>query len=169
MKLLRFINRIRLIDRAGQSLVEAVVAMSLIFFGILGVYSLAARAVSLNRVVADRYVAIYLGSEGIEVVKNIIDSNVLQRRPWNEGVANGDYEVEYKSTALHLSQERPLLYDPDAGFYNYTTGRETTFRRTIRIDTLGDGEELKVVAQVSWLSRGGNYSIDIEDHFLNWR
>lgn len=154
---------------SGQSLVEAMVAMSLIFFGILGVYGLAARAISLNRVVADRYVAIYLASEGVEVVKNIIDANVLQRRPWNEGLFNGEYEIEYKDSVLRSNQGRPLLHDANTGLYNYTVGEETTFRRVIKIDTLGDGEELKVVAQVSWRSRGGDYSIDIEDHFFNWR
>lgn len=156
-------------NKSGQSLIEAIIAMSIIFFGILGVYGLAARAVSLNRVVADRYIAIYLASEGIELVKNMVDSNILHRRPWNDSLFSGTYEVEYRDENLRLSQGRKLLFDENNGTYNYTSGKNTTFQRTIKMEILGNGDELKVNSQVNWLSRGGDYSVDLEEHFFNWR
>ena len=155
--------------QSGQSLIEAMVAMSIIFFGILGVYGLAARAVSLNRVVADRYIAIYLASEGIELVKNMVDANILERRPWNDGLFSGAYEVEYRDQDLRLSQGRKFLFDENNGTYNYISGKDTNFQRTIKIEVLGNGNELKVTSLVNWLSRGGDYSVDLEDHFFNWR
>ena len=156
--------------KSGQSLVEAMIAMSIIIFGILGVYGLAARGISLNRVIADRYTATYLASEGVEVVKNMIDANVLQKKPWNDGLADGNYEVEYNGAALQPKQDRVLLYDQNNGLYSYAAGgKETTLRRVITIATLGNGEELKVNSQVSWRSRGGDFQTDLEDHFFNWK
>ena len=146
------------------------IAMSIIIFGILGVYGLAARGISFDRVIADRYTAAYLAFDFDEVVKNMIDANVLQKKPWNDGLADGDYEVEYNGAAFQPKQDRVLLYDQNNGLYSYAAGgKETTLRRVITIATLGNGEELKVNSQVSWRSRGGDFQTDLEDHFFNWK
>ena len=36
--------------------------------------------------VGDQVIATNLASEGVELVKNLIDSNIIQRKPWNLGV-----------------------------------------------------------------------------------
>ena len=54
-------------------MVEAMVAMSVIVIGLLGVFALSSNSISLNRVAADRYIAVNLANEGIELVKNLIE------------------------------------------------------------------------------------------------
>ena len=60
-------------DDKGQMMVEAIIALSLINISLLGVFVLLSNSIGTNREVADKYVAINLASEGIEIVKNIVD------------------------------------------------------------------------------------------------
>jgi len=155
----------------GQSLVEALVAMSVILFGVLGVFTLLTRSLGLNRVVSDRYVATYLASEGVEVIKNIVDSNIIQSRAWNENVTAGAYEVQYDTAGSNIqtSQDRTLFFDPNTKLFQYNGGNTTFYKRTVTTQTLSGGNELQVNSVVDWNSHGGTYSINIEDHFYNWR
>lgn len=155
--------------RKGQALLEALIAGSVLTVGFLGFLTLLARSLSVNRVVADNYVATYLATEGVEVVKNIIDTNILNNRPWNTGFANGDFEVEYDSRSLTPSTERILSFDPGTHLYGYGELLETPYTRTVSISLVGS-EEIAAHSVVSWSGRGGGaFEIDIEDHFFDWR
>lgn len=155
----------------GQVLVEALVAVSILTVGLLGILTLFARSLSLNRVISDNYTATYLAAEGIEVVKNLIDVNRIQGRAWNANFSDGDFEVEYSTSALPLSsnQDRFLRYDPSTHHYSYSGSTQTNFRRSVSIALVGS-EELKVNSTVDWTTRGGgSFTINLEDHFYNWR
>lgn len=161
-------------NQRGQMLVEVMVALSIILIGILAVFGLLSNSLSLNRVVADRYVGTYLAAEGIELVKNLIDKNAINNQPWNAGLNPGSYEMDYNDAALTPAPAVPtaLLYDPVTGFYGYPpmSGNSTAFKRTIIIEWLGDGQEIKVTSRVNWTTRGGgNFTVDLEDRFYNWR
>lgn len=138
----------------------------------MGVITLLSRAISLNRVVADNYTATYLAAEGIEVAKNIIDGNVLQQQPWNNGVQQGEYELDYRSTAISSAfAGRKLRFDTETRIYSYDGEVETPFIRKITVTPVGDGStEVRVNSEVAWTGRGGAESIiNLEDHFFNWR
>ena len=156
-------------DKRGEALIEALIAITVIVVGLLGMYSLLSRSLSLTRVVTDRYIAANLAAEGIEVVKNLIDTNVLKHKPWNQGLAgSGDYEVSYNSTAVAPFLGKVLFYDAQDGLYSYEIGgAPTKFTRKIILAPKGS-KEIQVNSKVSWVSRGGaSFEINLEDHFLN--
>ena len=156
-------------ERTGQALLEAIIAGSVLTVGFLGLLALLARSLSVNRVVADNYVGTYLAGEGIEVVKNMIDANILQGRPWNSGLRDGAYEVEYNSRSLTPSRDRFLSFDPVSNLYGYGASRETSYTRAVSLSLIG-ADEISVNSLVSWTTRGGgNFQINLEDHFFNWR
>lgn len=156
-------------SKKGQTLVESVIAVSLLSVGLLAIVSLINRSLSLNRTSAESYTATYLAAEGIEVVKNIVDSNAIKKLAWNAGLANGDYEVEYDSTSLSPNQNRFLDYDSSSNLYGYGVATPTGFKRMIRITLVGS-EEIKVNSIVSWTTAGGgDFRVNLEDHFMNWR
>lgn len=148
---------------------ESLIAITIATVGLLGMFSLLSRSLSLTRVIADRYAAANLAGEGIEIVKNLIDNNILAARPWNRGLATGSYEVEYDADLLPYAG-RKLFFSPTSGFYSHdTAGRETNFRREVRLERIGS-DEIRVNSIVKWTSRGGGeFSIDLEDHFFNWQ
>jgi hypothetical protein len=158
------------INEAGFILVESLVAITIVVVGLLGIFALLSRSLSLNRVVADRYTAAYLAAEGIEIVKNLVDNNLIKDRPWNTGLAAGRYEADHDDLLLAAVEGRSLNLDEQSGRYSYAAGQLTRFYRLINLELLGGGEELKVYSTVRWTGRGGaNFQVDLEDHFLNWR
>ena len=160
----------------GQLLIESLVAITVISISLLGIFTLISRSLSLNRIVNNQYVGTYLAAEGIEVVKNIIDTNIIHDcEPWNAEpnaalTTAGDYAVEYDSTQLLPRQADPLSYDEGTGLYSYQSGgEESKFVRTVSIDPISS-EHIKVVSLVEWDSRGGaEFSVELEDHFYQWR
>ncbi|MDP3999732.1 MAG: hypothetical protein Q8P76_04070 [bacterium] len=156
-------------NKKGEVMVEALVAISVAVVGLLGVFEFVSRSFSLNRVIADQYVGTYLAAEGIELVKNLVDSH-----PWNSPDAipdadPTDYEIDFQELSLQpiISASQPLLFDDQ--YYNYSNGQPTKFHRIISIDpTLNNGDEIKVVSRVSWSTRGGGQSkSEVESHFFN--
>ncbi len=153
----------------GQLLIESMVGISIAVVGLLGIVGIVSRATSLNRVISDQLIANYLAVEGIEVVKNIIDANIIQAKPWNQDFSNGSFELDYRSLNLEPYQNRQLLFNSTNNIYSYQDGDSTPFYRTINIQLIGS-EEIKVNSVVKWKTRGGgNFEINLEDHFLNWR
>jgi prepilin-type N-terminal cleavage/methylation domain-containing protein len=167
-------KKIRRAGRRGQALIEVLVAISILAVGFMGIVTLLARALSLNRVVADNYTATYLASEGIELTKNIIDANLEAKRGWGAGLSENSngFEVDVDSTnSLLPNSGRTLLIDPSTGEYSYTGLQPTPFRRKIMVKLVSGGqEEIQVNSIVTWATRGGGESsINLEDHFFNWR
>lgn len=159
----------------GYLLMEVMVAISLLTIGFLAVLSLVSNSISLNRVVSDQFTANYLAMEGIEIVKNLIDSNYLNGNPWNFGFTSGSYEVDYQSSGLEANLSRRLLFDSVSGFYDYGGDSQTPFRRRIVISypdcpAPNCENHIKVNSIVNWTGRGGgNFEVNLEDHFFNWR
>ncbi len=152
----------------GYFLVESMVAMTLLVIGFLGILALLSNSIALNRVVSDQFIANYLAMEGVEIVKNIINSNAIQGKPWNENINNGSFEVDYASSQVESDQKRRLLFDSTNGRYGYQSGTQTAFTRTIDIEFIGS-DEVRVNSLVKWSGRGGSFEINLENHFFNWR
>ena len=158
-------------SRSGQALIEALVAMSVLSIGFMGIFHLLSQSLALNRVVSSNYVGSYLAGEGIEVVKNIIDSNIVAAGAgsWKSGLGDGNYEVQYNSAAVANNQNRFILYDSNTHLYGYGSGSTTMFKRVVTIENLS-AREMKVKSKVTWTGYGGGASeVEVEDHFYNWR
>ncbi|MEE8131746.1 MAG: hypothetical protein V3T98_01750 [Candidatus Paceibacterota bacterium] len=157
----------------GYLMIELMIAVSIAVIGILSILGFLSRSLGINRIVSDQFTANYLAMEGIEVVKNIIDANVIAcldgMASWNDGFTTNDsFEISYNSDALQLDQNRRILFDSSTGRYNYTSGNPTSFIRTININPISS-EEIQVNSIVSWTTRGsGSLSVNLEDHFFNW-
>jgi hypothetical protein len=148
------------------------VALGALSIGFLGVVALLNRSLRVSHVVSENYIASYLASEGVEVIKNFIDTNDLQGAPWNEGIV-GTWGVSYDSTTLTPSIEGaraslPLRFDDTRKVYNYLVGSPTPFKRSVKVDLIDAlGHEVRVTSRVTWTTAGGGvFSIDVEDHFM---
>lgn len=153
-------------------LVEAMVAMGILTVAVFAIFSMLTRSTSLNRVISQQYVATYLAEEGLELVKNIADSNLFVcGTPWNLGVSDGPHRVDYLSTSLEAPTDAKLRIDPTTGFYSYREGGEVSpFTRTVTIETIAADKEMRATSVVAWRGRGGVQSeVRLEDHFLKWR
>ena len=156
-------------NQRGQGLLELIIAIGVITVGLLAVWTLFLSNFSGEKEAGTRIVAVNLAREGIEVVKNILDKNIIQQRPWNEGVGPGDYEVDYASVALSGYSGRTLNFDPVTGFYTYAAGTATSYLRKISIEQISP-DQLHVRSILDWVTRdGATFQIITEDYFFNWR
>lgn len=178
------------IGKKGQIMIESLVGITIATVALLGVLALLSQSIGINKDVAGEFIATYLAAEGIEITKNIIDTNCARDRAWNTGIRRGSYEFEYDTIAtpggqlpgfLRISVDpntrsiNPLYYDSVSGLYSYDPGgTPTSFKRTIQIredpSGLGTGVELGIVSVVEWIARGGGTEeVLMEDHFFDWR
>ena len=175
----------------GFTLMEAMVAIFVIITGIVGVMTLITHTITSAQISKDRLTAAYLAQEGIEIVRNIRDTNWLEQytestNPWNEGLTgcSGDCEADYFcSTVEDPDPTNPAshycLASYDSGhflkintndLYNYATGIDTKFKRKI---TISDGpisnNSLNVEVEVFWEERGRTHQVTVKEILYNWR
>jgi len=172
-------------SRKGQSLIEAMAALSVLMIGFMGILSLLSKSFFYGRYVSDNMNATYLASEGIELTKSLIDHDVLLALAGNGGGwgscfslspgVSKDFEFDYTANCNTLMSysDRPLLLDSTTGLYSYMSSGNTSatnFTRLIRVSESADGNEITVKSIVSW-STGYlvNQSVSMEDQFYNWR
>ncbi|MFH1188801.1 MAG: prepilin-type N-terminal cleavage/methylation domain-containing protein [bacterium] len=155
----------------GYLMVEMMISITLIVVGLLGVFALLTQSYAMQQPLADQYTATYLASEGIEIVKNIIDTNAIQKKQWNAGcIIDGDYGVDFSSTVPDpLLAGVYLKFDDATGWYSHQVGRQTKFQRTVTIENVSN-DELRIISTVAWKGKGGRaQKVVLEDHFFNWR
>jgi hypothetical protein len=166
-------------EKSGQVLVESIIALSVLLVGFLSLISLLNNSLGLNRVVTENYIATYLAAEGIEYVKNKIDTNILNPGlPWNHQLNDGYYELKFNGNDFSLeplsstSSASLLKFDSNNKVYNYNnTFPDTPFKRYIYIENRPPNvrpNEIVVNSVVFWTSRGGGkYEVNLEDHFFD--
>lgn len=159
----------------GQVMLEAVVALSLLALGTLGIFTLLSASLKMNRVSADQYIATNLAAEGVELVKNILDANLMRGDAWNAGFSNGVKEVSltdppiYDSVSFADSTNQSLKFDEVNRVYSYAASQDTKFRRTVEILNI-TSDEIRVVSRVNWRDLGNiPYEIVLENRIFNWR
>jgi hypothetical protein len=166
----------------GQSLVEAMVAITALTVSFIGISALLARSLSLDRTTTDELTATYLASEGVEIAKNLIDHDVYAYQAgrgvgWGACFENGgNFELDYTTTdcsALVTFAGDPLYYHADTHLYDYDKngGAPTDFTRDIVVKNINISQpydEIQVDSIVNWSSFGNEQSVDLQDDFYYW-
>ena len=164
------------------TLLEVILAITILTLAVGGSFILIQQTVGSVSQVQSRLIASYLLQEGIEIIKNIRDSNWLKGNDFDNGLDAGDREVDYNDAALTFCSF-PCDYNNnlrflkiDGQFYNYSEGTDTRFKRKITIsdkvdlDDPPDGkfDKFKVSVEVFWKDRGKIYSIKSQEFLYNW-
>lgn len=154
----------------GFTLLEIIIAIVVITAGIAGTYAVVSRVLFLNYENTNRFIAAYLAQEGLEVVRNIRDTNWLEITPFDDGLSNGEWRVQYNGNGLLSFIDEPLKIDAN-GFYNYDSGDDSRFARKVSIaHPLADKINVKV--QITWpanRSLGSRESFEIQENLYDWR
>jgi len=76
-------------DQRGQTLIELMAAIFVITTGLLGVLGLTTANVRSETMAVTRLTAFNLAREGVELARNMRDSNWLSDQAWNTGLIEG--------------------------------------------------------------------------------
>jgi Tfp pilus assembly protein PilV len=85
-------------NKKGQSLVEVLVSVGIIIMGIVPIIGLVSVNARVSSRVKEEAIGVELAREGIEVVRNIRDSNWSAGDAWDTDLDDGSYTIELNTT-----------------------------------------------------------------------
>lgn len=175
-------------DMRGFTLIETMVAVSLLAITIVLPYYAIQRSLIATYNARDELIASALAQEAIEYVRGVRDSNYLYElnngsisRSWLYGVdgTNSSPNCLTNNCQLDASRNTPVTICPTLGctaklylsttnLYNQTSsGTQTKFVRYIRLKGTGTTGEVSVTAVVTWESHGTQV-VTISEVLRDW-
>lgn len=161
---------------AGFTLIEIIISISILSFGILLIYSAFSLVIISTYNISSRFTAAHLAQEGVEIAKNIRDNNFINNTvPWSAGLlvspCDSGCQADYKTYNQLIAYNNAFLGLNNDGFYSYDTGSSpTTFKRKIIISPVsGTSDALNVTVLVTWSYRGQSFSFGTNEYLYNWR
>ncbi len=159
----------------GFTLVEVLVAVSILSISILATFTAVSNAMRATNFTEDQTVAYYLADEALEYIRHKRDSNAIAHISalatggsvgWLTGVAQVagdpcstgkvcyvDVAANTIATCSSTAASCPsLLYNSTSGIYGYVSGSTTQYKRSITITSIS-ATEVSVVVQVSWTAQ----------------
>lgn len=161
----------------GFTLLEVLVAIFILTTGIVGVFGLMHHTLSFTVMTENQLVASYLAQEGVEIVRNIRDTNFLKTRKglpanWKDGidVPGGLCSLGCKADYNDASLDPSSPLDPilrNGTLWSYDSGIATPFQRSITI-TSGGPDKIFVEVEVAWEERGESHDVIASSELHNW-
>ena len=167
---MKFFNIRKLSNQKAFSLLEVIIAVFVVTIGIIGAVNLANNSISAVALSKSQLIATNLAQEGLEIVRNMRDSNWLKDIDWNTGLdscSNG-CRVQYDNLGLLLLSDNPILKINPNDFYQYDSGTDSHFHRKISINNISD-DQLKIVSEVVWNEHGRSHTVSAETRLYNWK
>jgi len=182
----------------GFTLIEIIVAIFVTVVGVVGIYSLVPHILKTSALNTDKFIAAQLAREGIEIMRNMRDSNFLYmlyedfNAEWDSGLddffctgLNG-CQVDYTMLAgQDWTGGQPLIaptnyglngqylsIDNATGLYSYVGGVGTTptkFKRRIRTTITDYGAFIDSRIKIVSEVSWPDQSFVVEDTIYNWR
>lgn len=152
----------------GFTLIEALVSLVVLTIALGPALVLSSNISSTASIIQNNLVAANLSQEGLEVIRALRDANWYNGLSFDTGLPDGIYRIDWNSNDLTSLGSNPPLKITN-GLYNYSSGTDTSYKRTITITKI-NSEELRIVSEVSWTERGERArSVKAESHLFDWK
>jgi len=164
----------------GFTLVETLVAISILLISIVGPLTIASNGLSSAGLVKEKIAAFYFAQEGVELVRNQRDVNIINGSDWLNNLSTC---FDTKGCLIDPRNITPVITMCDVGgcealkqnivneLYGYESGVDwiaSPFTRTIKISTI-NGQEIRLSVEMSWVRGGSVKNLTIDEHLFNWQ
>jgi prepilin-type N-terminal cleavage/methylation domain-containing protein len=154
-------------SQKGFTLIEVLVSLFILGTAITGITYVITTNSSDAQLIKNSYIASGLVQEGVEVVRNLRDSDVLQGNSFGASLSDGTYSVQWDSRVLGAQADSYLGFDSGTHMYSYSSGAPTIFKRSVVISTESSIEK-KILVTVTWSERNLPKSVIAEDHLFDY-
>lgn len=182
----------RNINNIGFSLVETLVAITVLVTVVSAVLSIASRSLRLTGIAREQLIAFYLAQEPIEYIRFVRDSNRIQGTPftWSALLGSGalgecvnaDCTINGIATGFPPQADTiktcsgpcdPIKFSPSKGLYSYDTGGDwaaSKYTRTTYIKYPADAldDEIAIRVTVSWQTGSFTRTVEAREDIFNW-
>lgn len=160
----------------GFTLIETLVAITILLVSIGGPLTIAQKGISSAVFARDQITAFYLAQEAIEYIRATRDSNKLADAAgtptgWLAGLSDcvdGVCTIDTKTdeiAACGIGGCSVLKHDGE--FYTYSGGEDSTFTRSITIETIS-ATEADIQVTINWQTASLTRAFTISEHILDW-
>lgn len=168
--------------KKGFTLLETIIALSLLSIGGFAVFNLIANTKGNMSLMSSKLQAAYLAQEGIEIIRNIRDTNWLEISSkgatitWDDGLTGCEGSIDCASTdGCSVNYDTPTTTTPNLEPYNgqflklLDDEAQTKFQRKIIINALTTNPDvLEVSVIVCWKEKNKNSSFSVKENLYNW-
>lgn len=169
------------IATAGFTLIETLVAITILLVAVVGPISLIGDSIRKMYYARDETLAINLAQEGIEMVRQVRDTNMLSGSAWLTNLADGTYMIDAGTFMTGAPNTfvvycggacapQPIYLDTTTGLYRQGTAfSPTRFSRIVTISSAGlPANERQVTSTVTWLTGGSTGSVSVSEYIFSW-
>jgi|SRR3989338_7380480 len=167
--------------KGGFTLVETLVAISIFTISILGLMSVLASGISNTNYAKTKMVASYLAQEGIEYMRNMRDTYVLNTEVSGNSWAGFKAKLNpcNPSNGCRFNTIFPYnvsvcnnpndckLYIENGTYSTNPSGVDSGFTRKIWMNTISP-DEVKIHSTVSWTQGSGSHYVTFSENLFNW-
>jgi hypothetical protein len=154
------------------TLIEVLAAGLIITMGATASFALVQNTLSIATNAASQFEASYLAQEGMEIVRNIRDTNFLKIHKgvggnWTDGLTGcaAGCQGDYTQSSLSAFQDTFLGFAN--GFYSHSASTESIFKRKITVSA-PSADTLDVLVEVTWQERGRSHKVQAATQLYNW-
>jgi len=176
---MKFLNKKQ---NKGFTLVEALVAVSILTLSITAAFSAAQTGLQTSNIAKNQITAFYLAQDAFEYIRNVRDTEKLANYDggWNNFVnrfsgCGGECGIDTSSlgnSEIVTGSDATRLYNRD-GIYTHNSGLNpapdvTVFDRKVLFVPFGD-DEVWVTIIVKWTQGARSMSFEAKDLLTNWQ
>ncbi len=161
-------------NKSGFSIIDAVIALYIISMGLLGVLSLVAQNIQAKTININMLVASQLAQEGLELVRNIRDTNWIENAAWDDEILVGDFAIDYLGSYIGVAgiDDSNANLELNNDYYCHNCGAGSPFNRIVSVSQInisgGPDYYLDVECHVRWQVGGQKYNYIASTHLYNW-
>ncbi len=164
------------LEKKAFTLIEVITILFIISLGMIGVLSLIVQNIQSQSLNKNTLIAYQLAQEGIEMIREVRDTNWREARPWRTKLDSGIYYMDYTETSSgpHLAPTENKSYgnlkqDANGMYKNNLSagGSASGFSRLISIKDYDGGIQVK--STIYWSDHGREYVYYLETLLYNWR